>query len=310
MENIVVLLLALVVDVILGEYPRPIHPVVWMGKLISAELRLAPRRGPRAQLFYGAAIVLLTVGAFAGGTYFLLDYLREVSMAAYIPVAVFLVKSTFSIKELNRVALKVKDFIEGGNLNEAKGAISSLVSRDTSQLDRAHVVSATVESAAENASDSFVAPLFFFLLFGVTGAIAYRAVNTLDAMIGYHGGYEYLGKFAARLDDVLNFIPARICALLIVLSAYVCRENGRQAWKVMLRDHGRTESPNAGWPMSAAAGALSTRLEKTGQYQLGDPNTPLTFEMIPSVMRLVNVTAAVWLCVCLALKAVWFEFGS
>jgi adenosylcobinamide-phosphate synthase len=304
MENLAVLLVALAIDVILGDPPNPIHPVFWLGKAISLQLRLAPRHSPRAQLAYGAAIVILTLGLLGAGAYFLLDYLREVSTPGYVVLAAFLLKSTFSIRGLDRAALKVKRALEEGDLDQARQELGSLVSRDTKGLDQSCIVSATVESASENTSDSFVAPLLCFLLLGVPGAVAYRVVNTFDAMIGYHGQYEYLGKFAARLDDVLNFIPSRISALLIVLAAYVSRKDGRRAWQTMLRDAAKTESPNAGWPMSAAAGALRTRLEKAGHYQLGDPNNPLTPGMIVSAVRLVNVVAIMWVGLCLVSSAV------
>jgi adenosylcobinamide-phosphate synthase len=107
-----------------------------------------------------------------------------------------------------------------------------------------------------------VAPLFYFLILGIPGAVAYRVINTLDAMIGRHDQYEYLGKFAARLDDVVNILPARLTALFIVLAAFILRINTRAAWHIMLRDHAKTASPNAGWPMSAAAGALGVQLTK------------------------------------------------
>ncbi|MFC1864895.1 CobD/CbiB family cobalamin biosynthesis protein, partial [Chloroflexota bacterium] len=119
-----------------------------------------------------------------------------------------------------------------------------------------------------------VAPLFYFLLFGVPGAIAYRVVNTLDAMVGYHGEYEYLGKFASRLDDVLNFIPARLTALLLVLASFLSGRGARASWQVTLREHSKTESPNAGWVMAAVAGALSVQLERVGHYRLGEADTP------------------------------------
>ena len=310
MEHVVILLLALIIDLLVGEYPRRLHPVVWLGSLISLELRLAPRRGKRAQLSYGAGMVLLTTGLLGAGTYFLLDYLRDVSMFAYIVVAVLLLKSTFSVKELNDVALRVKDFLEGGNLSEARNQVATLVSRDTSQLDSPHLVSATVESTAENVSDSFVAPLLYFLLLGVPGAVAYRVANTFDAMVGYHGEYEFLGKVAARLDDILNFVPSRISALLIVGAAHLLRRDGRAAWRMMLRDHVKTESPNSGWPMSATAGALGTRLEKIGHYRLGNANNPLTASTITWAMRLVNATAGVWLGICIAAMVAWFELTA
>lgn len=278
--------------------------MVWLGKTISLGLRSAPRQGRQAQLIYGTVTVIITLGLFAAAAYFLLSYLKEANTSAYILAGAFLLKSTFSIGELRRAALRVKGSLDDGDLDGARGQVKSLVSRDTGQLDEPQLVSATVESASENISDSFLAPLLYFLLLGVPGAVAYRIVNTFDAMIGYHGRYEYLGKFAARLDDVLNFVPARISALLIVAATYLRRKDGKRAWHIMLRDRGKTESPNAGWPMSATAGALGTRLEKVGYYQLGDPGNPLSSPMIHSTVRLVNTVAIMWFSVCLISKAV------
>lgn len=310
MESIIILLLALAIDLTVGEYPRLLHPVVGMGKVISLGLRIAPRRGRWAQFIYGAVVVILTIALFALPAYFLLSYLRGLNTVAYIVVAALLLKSTFSLKELRRAALRVKHLLDRGNLNRARVEMKALVSRDTSQLDEPHLVSATVESVAENSSDSFIAPLFYFLLFGLPGAIGYRVVNTLDSMIGYHGEYEYLGKFAARLDDGLNFIPARLSGLLIVAAAYLCRKDGRNAWQVMLRDHGNTESPNAGWPMSAAAGALRTRLEKVGHYRLGNANSPLSSQLILPGVRLMEVSALLWIALCLMVEVTYLVFTA
>ncbi len=309
-ENIIILFLALVIDFTLGEYPRPLHPVVWLGKVISAELRVAPRSGRRLQLAYGIAMVSITIAIFALTTYLLLAYLRGVNPIAYVLVAAFFLKSTFSVRELRRAALRVKAFLEDKNIVTARLESRALVSRDTSRLDEPHLVSATVESIAENTSDSLIAPLLYFLILGVPGAIAYRVVNTFDAMIGYHGEYEHLGKFAARLDDGLNFIPARLSGLLLVAAAYLCRQDGRNAWRVMARDHKRTESPNAGWPMSAMAGALRTRLEKAGQYTLGDANHPLSTGLIPRGIRLVEIATLLWAGFCLVMEVTRFVLAA
>jgi len=302
MESIIILLLALAIDLSVGEFPRPVHPVVGMGKLTSLGLKISPRHGRWAQLVYGVMLVVLVLAIFVLPAYFLLSYLGGLNVVAYVVIGALLLKSTFSVKELRRAALRVKQLVEGKNLDRARSEVRALVSRDTSRLDESHLVSATIESVAENTSDSFIAPLFFFLLFGVPGAIGYRVVNTIDAMIGYHGEYEYLGKFAARLDDVLNFIPARLSGLLMVVAAYLSRRDGKKAWQFMLRDHAKTESINAGWPMSAAAGALRTRLEKVGYYRLGDANNPLSPQLIPSVIRLMGLSVLLWAGFCLILE--------
>ncbi len=311
MESIIILLLALAIDLTVGEFPRPLHPVVWMGKLASLlGLRIATRQGRWAQLIYGVVVVVLVLAIFVLPVYFLLSYLHGLNIVAYVLVGAFLLKSTFSIRELRRAALRVKQLLEGGKLGRARVEVKALVSRDTSRLDKPHLVSATIESVAENTSDSVISPLFFFLLFGVPGAIGYRVINTIDAMIGYHGKYEYLGKFAARLDDVLNFIPARLSGLLLVAAAYLWRMGGKRAWRVMLRDHAKTESINAGWPMSAAAGALRTRLEKVGHYSLGDANKPLSPRLIPSVVKLMGVSVLLWGGFCLIVEVMKFVFTA
>ena len=296
MEFLFVLLLALAIDLLFGEPPQPIHPVVWMGKLISLLERICPARGVSAQFVYGGIMTLLIVLAFALPVYFLLSFLHNLNFVAYVLIAALLLKTTFALKGLRQAALKVKLFLTQDNLKEARNNMSALVSRDTQDLEKPELVSAAIESVAENICDSFVAPLFYFSFLGVPGAMAYRLVNTMDAMIGYHGKYEYLGKFAAKLDDVLNFIPARLSALLLVIAAYLCRKDGKRAWRIMLRDHEKTESPNAGWSMSAMAGALRTRLEKKGCYVLGESNNPLSYQLIDSGIKLGNISALLWVC--------------
>src|SRR5262249_14746630 len=164
-------------------------------------------------------------------------------------------------------------------------------SRDPSALDAPLVVAATVESVAENASDSFVAPLFYYALFGLPGAMAYRAINTADAMIGYHGRYERLGKAAARLDDLANFIPARLTPLLLLIAGAAARLRVREGWRIFRRDGGVTESPNAGRPMAMMAGLLGVQLEKVGHYRLGDAHAVLDVSHIDRAWRAVVIAA-------------------
>jgi adenosylcobinamide-phosphate synthase len=162
-----------------------------------------------------------------------------------------------------------------------------LCSRDPTELDEPLIVAATLESLAENASDSGIAPLLYFCIGGVPGAVFYRAVNTLDAMIGYHGRYEYFGKASARLDDLLNWVPARLTALLLLLAGLVLGRDTRQGWRILRRDARKTESPNAGRPMATVAGLLRVELEKRGHYRLGDGFEPLTPSKIRHAWQLV-----------------------
>ena len=306
MEIILILALAIALDLALGDPPNAIHPVAWMGKAISFLERGGNKHRPVVQLLYGVAMVLFTMALFAIPAYFIVFYLENLNQIAYIVTAAVLLKCTFSLRGLRRAALVVKKLLVEDKLDKARFELRSLVSRNTKDLPKPLLVSATVESVAEGACDSFVAPLFYFLLFGVPGAVGYRVVNTMDAMIGYHGRYEYLGKFASRLDDILNFIPARLTALLLVFTAFVMKRNGHNSWQTALREHTRTESPNAGWPIAAVAGALNIQLAKVGHYRLGKENALLIPDTIDTSIRLVQIAAFVWVIICFMVGVIHF----
>lgn len=305
MELILILLFALILDLAFGEPPSAFHPVAGMGKFISFLERFAPQSS-MTQLIYGIGMVLLSLGIFVLPIYFLLFYLGKISLIAYIAFGTLLLKLTFSVKGLRQAALKFKETLMNGELEKARFELRSLVGRNTENLDEGLLASAAVESVAENTSDSLVAPLFYFLIFGLPGAIAYRVVNTCDAMLGYHGKYEHLGKFAARLDDVLNFIPSRLTALLMLPASFLSGGKVGSTWQTMLRYHARTQSLNAGWPMAAAAGALEVKLEKMGCYQLGRGNNPLSPQKIDFAVKLMERVVLIWVLICLAFEVVRF----
>jgi len=299
MEMLFILLLALVLDLAFGELPNAIHPVAWVGKVASFLEKGSVSQSRVVQFVYGAGIVLFIIGLFTIPASFVLLWLQSFGSVAYVVVGAIILKFTFSLRELRQAAIRVKRLLLEDKLDEARFELRALVSRDTRNLTKPLIVSATVESVAENTSDSFVAPLFYFLLFGVPGAIVYRVVNTLDAMVGYHGKYEYLGKFASRLDDVLNFIPARLTSLLLILATFLSGRDGRSSWRVALMEHAATESPNAGWPMAAVAGALNVQLGKPGHYKLGKMNTHLVPETIDASLALVQIAVLIWVLLCL-----------
>ncbi|MBI2854014.1 MAG: cobalamin biosynthesis protein [Chloroflexi bacterium] len=297
-----ILLLAVALDILLGEMPTDFHPVVGMGKALSFGMRFAPSNDRLIQFIYGAFVVIIVLGTFAASAFALLWFTRAMNTWVYVLVAAVMLKSCFSLRALARAANAVRVHVVKQDLASGRKALHALVSRDTAELDGTQIIGAAVESVAENTCDSFVAPIFFFLLFGVPGAMAYRVANTADAMFGYHGATEFLGKFPARLDDALNYIPARVTGMLLVCSSFISRNHGRQAWRMMWRDHARTESPNAGWPMSAVAGSLGVRLEKKGLYRLGDDNYTLTPQAIDKSVQLMALTALLWLASGLAIK--------
>lgn len=270
-EALVVLALTAAADVLLGEPPVPLHPVVWIGSAQRALAARAPRR-PAGPAFL-AGLALAVVGPAA---VFALAWVAVHALSAQpvtrVVVEVYLLKGSSSLRMLGGCALAVERAL-GDGLDAAREALRSLVSRDTSRLPAPLLRAAAVESVAENASDSWVAPLVFFAVGGVPAALAYRAANTLDSLVGYRGELEWLGKAGARLDDALNFVPARLAALLVAMAAFAARpfvaSDGVEALRVAWRDGGATASPNAGWPMAAMAGALGLELEKVDHYVLG-----------------------------------------
>jgi len=216
-------------------------------------------------------------------------------------------KSMLSLRGLADAALVVRDDLARADLGAARAAVGrDLVSRPTATLEAGDVASATVESVAENLTDAFLAPLLFFLVFGLPGAVAYRVINTADAMIGYReGSLLYFGRVAARLDDAFNLVPARLAALSIAAAAGIAGADGRRALSTMRRDHARTASPNAGWTMAAMAGALGVTLAKPEAYTLGAGPAPTSADITRAV-HLLAVAAALALpaivAVTLALK--------
>ena len=272
--DLAVLLLALLLDLALGEPPNRLHPTVWMGQTVSLAGRIAPgpQRSPAGQLLAGLLMALLLPAAWGALAWAIAAGLLALHPLAYLIVAAALLKTAFSVRMLRRVAAGVGRLLAAGDLAAARREMSALVSRDAASLTAGQMAAAAIESVAENITDSVVAPLLAFALFGLPGAAAYRALNTLDSMVGYHGRYEYLGKASARLDDLVNLLPARLAALLLCLAiALLPAMSGRRAVPVMLAHRRRTESPNAGWTMAAMAGGLGVTLAKTGYYRLGDP---------------------------------------
>ena len=289
----------------LGEPPDAVHPVAWMGRVIAFLIRKGKSLAPTGQFIYGIGTILVTLALFMTPVYFLLAYLKGLNIIVYIIAAALIFKTTFSLSGLRSAALKVKGLLANDKLAEARFEVRALVGRNTASLDRGQLISATIESVAENSCDSFFAPLFYFLFLGAPGAIAYRVINTLDAMIGHHGEYEYLGKAAARLDTIVNFIPARLGALTLILACWLARARAGAAWRIMLRDAGKTESPNAGWTMSAAAGALGVQLEKVGYYKLGESLNSLSLESIDMTLKIMTIAAGVWAALILVSEVIW-----
>ena len=278
---------ALAIDLALGEPPERIHPVVAMGRVISALETGAPDEPRRARAF--GLLFPLVPAIVAACAVALLGRVRPAPLR-FVAIA-WTLKSTFALRALLAASRRVERSLAAEDLRSARRELRALVSRPTADLPAHAIASAAIESLAENLCDSYLAPLLFYRWAGLPAALAYRAVNTADAMVGYRGRYEDLGKAAARLDDALNYAPARLTALALVAAAPLAGGSAQAAWRVALAHHRRTASPNAGWPMAAAAGALGLRLAKVGHYSLGDGREPMAGD-IRRARRLVATAAA------------------
>jgi adenosylcobinamide-phosphate synthase len=258
-----VLLLAVIFDILFGEPPAFLHPVVWMGKLINLFVSASPKSHRK---IYGLIMVFFCVGITV-----LIAYAIELigtGIMAIVIIAYFL-KSSFSIRMLLVSAIGIQRDLGKGNIEKVRRDLKTFVGRDTSYLNMHQSASAVIESLAESFVDGILSPLFYFLLFGLPGALAYRMINTLDSMVGYKKEqFAHLGYAAARIDDIVNFVPARL-SLIFIFVASIFLGKPLDAIRTCMLDHNKTASPNSGWSMAAVSGALNVRLEKLGYHVLG-----------------------------------------
>jgi adenosylcobinamide-phosphate synthase len=293
--------LALTMDAVCGEPPANAHPVVWMGRAVSMLERSAPH-GQVPALAYGSAMTALVIGAAAATGSMVARIAARLPWPLGLLLEAWVLKTTLSVRALIEAGQLVEASLDARDLAAARQAVTALVSRDVSQLGQSQLASAAVESLAENTADSIVAPLLFYAIGGLPAALAYRAAHTLDAMIGYHGTYEHLGKAAARLDDLLNLIPARASAALLLAGGALAGGDLPTGVEILVRDHDNTASPNAGWPMSTMSGLLGTRLEKPGQYVLGGELPPADVPAIDHAAEVVKVATVLTLPLALGLQ--------
>ena len=288
---------ALLADALLGEPPETIHPVVFMGRAISVFERRAlalknARRARLAGLFLAVTLPVLSFALARGALCLAPPRLRWIFEVA-------LLSTTLSIRGLAQSALAVASKLEGGDLASARVRVGAFVGRDTAHLSPKEVSRAAIESVAENASDGVVAPMLYGLLLGAPGALAYKAVNTLDSMVGHpHPPYENLGWASARLDDFVNLVPSRLTTLLAATVSGFAGGSGVATTLAVANRYGPlTKSPNAGWAEAAFAGALGLKLGGPNSYGgalregpvLGIGRAPGTADILRAVrlMRLV-----------------------
>lgn len=320
-SHLAALLLGFLLDLLLGDPHWLPHPVQAIGKLIAGlerPLRALFPETPAGERAAGTVLVVLAAGISSGAAWGLLFLAGLVNSWLAFGLEAVLSYQCLAARSLRDESMKVYQTIKKGTLDEARRAVSMIVGRDVDRLDETGVVKAAVETVAENASDGVIAPLLFLALGGGVLGMAYKSVNTMDSMVGYRNErFRYYGTCAARLDDVLNFIPARVSGILLCLAAPLCGLDGRNAWKIFRRDRLKHKSPNSAHTEAAAAGALGVELAGNGYYfgklvekpVIGDALRPVTPEDIVRVNRLMYAGAVLALVLfCAAPLAVYSLF--
>jgi adenosylcobinamide-phosphate synthase len=319
---IAMMVLAIVLDLIVGD-PSPnypdrwmfkLHPTVVMGNFIKKIEPYFKNPNPKTEKFLGVLLGLTAIAAFAVPTFLglwsIITFLPfYFNIIVYAVIGIILLKMTICIKLETDWAKAVAKAMDADDAAETK-KYAHFSRRDSSKLNASQMGSAVIESMSENLIDFKLSPMMSFALFGVTGAIAFRAINTLDGMVGFKTKQHInTGWFSANLDNFVNFIPTRLTALFMIVAAAILGMDAKNAWHVARRDHEKTPSRNHGWPMAAVAGALHIQLEKPGQYILGDADEPLTGKKVLGALKIRDVTIVLWgvLCVLvLVIVRLWF----
>ena len=299
------LLVSLAIDLICGELPTKIHPVVIIGSFInffkSKFIRMRNR--------LSGLLLVLATGVCVSVLLYILYFIFSINSILLFIFFSVLLSSTFSVNMLLKTAVDVKADLDE-SINKARKSVSYLVSRDTGELTESFIVSAVIESLTENITDSYIAPIFYFAIFAVVIMIwpfdnqlyflllipmIYRMFNTLDAMVGYTTDeLKDIGYVPAKADDVFNYVPARIAGVYVVISAYLLKLDGKNSYMMLRRDARKCPSPNSGFTMATTAGALNIQLIKKGTYVLGDANKEINKDDITKAVNLSRMTIALF----------------
>lgn len=298
---VLALLLSLAIDIIFGELPTRIHPVVIAGSIIDFFKKLFINIKSRLS----GLLVVIGVLFVSSVILYIIYLICSLNLILLFIIFTILLSSTFSVNMLLQTAVDVKNALDE-SIDKARQLVSYLVSRDTDELTESFIVSATIESLTENITDSYVAPVFYYFIFGaiilycpidnnlfylLLIPMFYRIFNTLDAMLGYQTKeLNNIGYVPAKIDDILNYIPSRISGIFVVISAYLLKLDGKNAYRIMMRDARNSPSPNSGYTMAPAAGALNIQLIKKDTYILGDNNKDITAGDISKAVNLSKLT--------------------
>ncbi|KMM36714.1 adenosylcobinamide-phosphate synthase CbiB [Guptibacillus hwajinpoensis] len=301
-NHLIAISIAFVLDRIIGDPPKWPHPVKWMGSLISF-FDKRWNQGSHRKL-KGGGMTLTVLAIVIGATGFSVYLAYSLSSLIGVLFEAVLIATTISQKSLRTAALNVYEPLQKGELSEARVNLSYIVGRDTEHLEESEIVRGAVETVAENTSDGITAPLFWALMGGSTAAMAYRAINTCDSMVGYRDEqYEKFGMVSARLDDLVNWIPSRLTGFCMMLFQKPDHHSTKHAWHILFRDAHQHPSPNSGWGEAATAALLGIQLGGINTYKgvvsnrarMGDSITKLSAIHIPKSITIMHRASLIFL---------------
>ena len=307
MSLMIVAIVAFLIDALIGDPRSKFHPVVLIGNFISLLEKILRRDTDTSTLkiFKGGILVCIVITASLVVGLTIEFFTEDISnLAAKIFLQALVLSFMISPRSLADAGREIYFLLERENLLLAREKVGWIVGRDTKNLNEAEVTRATVETVAENTVDGVISPLFYFAVGGLPLAIAYRAINTMDSMLGYKNEkYFYFGRVAARVDDIANFIPARLTAMLFIAAAMILRLDYRNAFNMMIRDAKKHPSPNGGWAEATVAGALNIRLGGINYYfgephfreYMGEPNESLEAVHILGAIRMMYTATVLFL---------------
>lgn len=307
--NYIIITLGYLWDLLFSEPKIIPHPVVLIGKLITfIEEKLYKEKDlDKTKLLKGFVLNILVLAIVFLIIFIIVKIAMYINVYLYILISGILVSFTISTEALKKVAMKIHDLLAKNEIIEARKEVGMIVGRDTENLDEKEISRAVIETVAENIVDGITSPLFYGMIGGAPLAFLYRAVNTMDSMVGYKNErYLYFGRFSAKIDDVFNFIPARMTSIVMILVSYLYPGfNGKNSLKTVFKDAKKHPSPNGGYTEGAAAGALEIRLggdnyyfgKKSFRSYMGENIQEITKEKIPGVVTMLYLTTFTWVII-------------
>jgi adenosylcobinamide-phosphate synthase len=295
-EIIIILLISVTMDLILGDPNNKIHPVAWLGKYINYFiLKIKCQEKENHEKKIGIIFTVTTIIFFTILIHTILIWLYNINIILMMVLSIFILYSVIAIKGIEKHINSITIALYNNDIENARKNLSMIVSRNTKDLDEEHILSGAIESIADSIVDGILSPLFYFSIFGSTGAFIFRVINTLDSMIGYKEKYyEKIGWMAAKADTYANYIPARTTAVLMIFAVIIAKADWKNSINIFKKERNHTISINSGHPISVLAGALRVRLEKLDHYTIGEPIEKISIEKCKMAIKIMKITIFVF----------------